>query len=334
MPTRALITGCAGFVGSHLAEYLVEHTDWDITGMHRWNEPTDNLDVLAPMANADERFHLIWGDLNDAHSMRDVVRTIRPDYVFHLAAQSFPLTSFRAPVDTLQTNICGTVNLLEALRDYARTAWIHVCSSSEVYGQVKKENLPITEDCPFAPASPYSISKVGTDMVGQLWAQAYQMRIMVTRMFSHTGPRRGDVFMESSFAKQIAMIEVGQMDGPVRVGNLKSLRTIADVRDAVRAYHMLLTVDPQPGEVYNIGGDRTCTVGGILEDLFAIAGHNPGYVIDEQRLRPVDADLQVPDCTKFKTHTGWKPEIKLEQTLHDLLTYWRKRVKTGPCLIR
>ncbi len=335
--SKVLITGITGFVGSHLAEYLLANTDWNIVGMMRWNSRLDNIQNLIPLANEGRRFELLNGDLRDPASLREVVRTAKPDFVFHLAAQSYPLTSFTAPCDTLETNIQGTVNLLEAVREYAPKAWVHVCSSSEVYGRVSSDNLPITEDCPFHPASPYGVSKMGADLMGQLYAQAYGMRIMVTRMFTHTGPRRGDVFMESSFAKQIAMIEVGQMEPPVRVGNLKSLRTVADVRDAVRAYHLLLTHNPQPGEVYNIGGVHTCTAGDILEALFDAAGLPKGSVwsaVDKSRLRPVDADAQVPDCSKFIAHTGWAPEIPFEQTMRDLLEYWRARVKTEASLIR
>ena len=333
MPT-ALITGVTGFVGSHLAEYLLKRTDWQIAGMMRWNSRLDNIQNLIPLANEGGRFELLNGDLRDSASLRGIMRTVKPDFVFHLAAQSYPLTSFTAPCDTLETNIQGTVNLLEAVREYAPEAWVHVCSSSEVYGRVSADNLPITEDCPFHPASPYSVSKVGADLMGQLYAQAYGLRVMVTRMFTHTGPRRGDVFMESSFAKQIAMIEVGQMEPPVRVGNLKSLRTVTDVRDAVRAYHLLLTHNPQPGEVYNIGGLHTCTAGEILFALFDAAGCKPDVVVDKSRLRPVDADAQVPDCSKFITHTGWAPQIPFEQTMRDLLEYWRARVKTEASIIR
>ena len=281
--STALITGITGFVGSHLAEYLLVNTSWNVVGMMRWNSRLDNIQNLIPLANEDKHFELLNGDLRDPSSLREVVRTAKPDFVFHLAAQSYPLTSFTAPCDTLETNIQGTVNLLEAVREYAPEAWVHVCSSSEVYGRVSADNLPITEDCPFHPASPYSVSKVGADLMGQLYAQAYGLRIMITRMFTHTGPRRGDVFMESSFAKQIAMIEVGQMKPPVRVGNLNSLRTIADVRDAVRAYYLLLTHDPQPGEVYNIGGVHTCTAGDILEALFKAADSTPYWVVDGSR---------------------------------------------------
>lgn len=331
---RALITGVAGFVGSHLAEFLLANTDWDIIGLTRWSDPVDNLDNLIPEINRGGRMQLVYGDLRDAQSLRAALREQpRPDYVFHLAAQSYPLTSFTAPADTLETNTIGTLNLLETVRWRNRDAWVHVCSSSEVYGKVSATDLPIRETCPFHPASPYAISKVGADLLGRHYAEAYGMNVVVTRMFTHTGPRRGDVFAESSFAKQIAMIEAGQMRAPIRVGNLNSLRTVADVRDAVRAYHMALTVDPK-SDVYNIGGDHTCTVGEILDELQRQAGTNHAVEVDPSRLRPVDADLQVPDCSKFAARTGWKPEIAFEKTMADLLAYWRGKVKARPALIR
>lgn len=331
---RALITGISGFVGSHLAEYLLANTDWDVFGLTRWNDPTDNLESLIPRINRRDRVHLLYADIRDALSVREAIRQARPDYVFHLAAQSYPQTSFTAPSDTLETNVHGTLHVLEAIREHANHAWVHVCSSSEVYGRVPKDRLPIKEDCPFYPASPYSISKAGTDLLGKFYADAYGLRTLTTRMFTHTGPRRGDVFAESSFAKQIAMIEHGQLEPVVRVGNLNSLRTVTDVRDAVRAYHMLLTVNPLPGEVYNIGGSYSCTVGEILETLFKVAGRKYEIAIDSDRLRPLDADLQVPDCSKFTHHTGWKPEIPFHQTLSDLLDFWRAKVKRGAPLQR
>ena len=229
---RALITGVTGMVGSHLAEYLVEHTDWDVVGLCRWRSPLDNLAGLVPLINKRERVSLVYGDLRDTLSIQTAVEKARPDYVFHLAAQSFPRTSFDAPLDTLDTNVQGTVRVLDAIKSVNPAAHIHVCSSSEVFGRVPKEKLPIDEECSFHPASPYAISKVGTDMVGRFYAEAYGMKVQVTRMFTHTGPRRGDIFAESSFAKQIAMIERGLIAPTVMVGNLDSLRTIADVRDA------------------------------------------------------------------------------------------------------
>ena len=207
---------------------------------------------------------------------------------------------------------------------------IHVCASSEVFGRVSKEMLPIKEDCTFHPASPYAISKVGTDLLGRYYAEAYDMCVMTTRMFTHTGPRRGDVFAESTFAKQIAMIEAGHQDPVIKVGNLDSLRTWSDVRDAVRAYHMLVTKDPVPGEYYNIGGSYSCSVGQMLQYLISLSSvKNISVETDPSRLRPIDADLQVPDTTKFRNHTGWSPSIPFEKTMKDLLNFWRQKVASG-----
>lgn len=331
MKTRALITGITGMVGSHLADYLLENTDWDIYGMCRWRSPLDNVQQLLGRANKKDRVYFIYGDLCDYISLQNAVEESRPDYVFHLAAQSYPATSFNSPIQTLDTNILGTERLLEALRKCSGiNTIIHVCSSSEIFGRVSKEKLPINEECSFHPASPYAISKTGTDLVGRFHAEAYGQKIVVTRMFTHTGPRRGDVFAESTFAKQIAMIEQGMIPPIVKTGNLDSLRTWADVRDAVRAYFMLVTVNPIPGEYYNIGGTYTCTIREMLDYLFSIStAKNIKVETETSRLRPLDADLQVPDTKKFKTHTGWEPEIPFEKTMQDLLDYWRGRVKSG-----
>ena len=258
-------------VGSHLAEFLLEKTDWDVIGMCRWRSPLDNLANIAHRINSKDRVSLLYGDLRDTMSIQKVVADAKPDYVFHLAAQSFPRTSFDSPLDTMDTNVQGTVRVLDALKQHAPKAVIHVCASSEVFGRVPKEKLPIDEECTFHPASPYAISKVGTDLVGRFYAEAYGMTVMTTRMFTHTGPRRGDVFAESTFAKQIAMIEHNRIPPIVKVGNLQSLRTVADVRDAVRAYYMLVTVNPTPGAYYNIGGTHSCTVKDILDTLISFS---------------------------------------------------------------
>ena len=328
MKKKALITGITGMVGSHLAEYLLKNTDWDIVGMLRWRSPLDNISNLVSKINSSDRVSLVYADLRDTLSIDVAVSQSRPDYVFHLAAQSYPKTSFDAPLDTLDTNIQGTVRVLDAVKKHTPGAIVHVCSSSEVYGRVSKDKLPINEDCSFHPASPYAISKVGTDLVGRYYAEAYGLCVMTTRMFTHTGPRRGDVFAESTFAKQIAMIENGLIRPVVKVGNLDSLRTIADVRDAVKAYYMLVTVNPQIGESYNIGGEYTCTVGDILNYLISLSSvKNIKIEVDVERIRPIDADLQIPDPSKFMKHTGWTPEIPFEKTMFDLLEYWRDRIK-------
>jgi len=328
MTKRALITGITGMVGSHLVDYLIDHTDWDVVGMCRWRSPLDNIEHLVPRINRKDRIQLLYGDLRDYHSIHDVVDKSRPDYVFHLAAQSFPRTSFESPLDTLETNVQGTANVLEALRKIKSDAVTHVCASSEVFGRVSEEKVPIDEECTFHPASPYAISKVGTDLIGRFYAEAYGMTVMTTRMFTHTGPRRGDVFAESTFAKQIAMIERDLIAPVVKVGNLESLRTFADVRDAVRAYYLLVTHNPVRGEYYNIGGTYSCTIGQMLKTLISMSPAKDHIKIetDSERLRPIDADLQVPNTAKFCKHTGWKTEISFEKTMQDLLDYWRGRV--------
>ena len=671
---NVLITGITGMVGSHLADFLIEHTDWNIYGMCRWRSPLDNVGHLLDRANRKDRVHFISGDLCDYVSLVNAVEESSPDYVFHLAAQSYPSTSFTAPIQTLDTNILGTERLLEALRRCPGIdPIIHVCSSSEVFGRVPREKLPIGEECSFHPASPYAISKTGTDLVGRFHAEAYGQKVVITRMFTHsvskwtpviikdsksglidvkyiseirksqkrggylsgklmedgtqiwdlsrndldvwndgewtkikhischplnghqllevasrcgvvdvtdnhsliddkglsvkakdlvkgskvkiaplpqieitempdelawfygffvaegcvtggkmridsgdidklkkakdillkylgmdssiaksedkmyrlsvrkpfnlakrfyedcyasdrnkkipkiilnanketkisflrgynagdgdqnnkiksefyrfktkspilatglcllientlgvkyrihlehrekvryfeircltqldtdngkwllkddnaitsinpleyseevwdletenhwfhagiggnivhnTGPRRGDVFAESTFAKQIAMIEQGMIPPVVKTGNLQSLRTWSDVRDAVRAYYMLVTINPMPGAYYNIGGTFSCTVEDMLSHLISISTCRDSIRIETEpaRLRPLDADLQVPDTAKFRAHTGWKPEISFEKTMQDLLDYWRGRVNAG-----
>lgn len=324
----AFITGITGMVGSHLADYLLENTDWDIYGLVRWNDKMDNIEHLMGRINKKDRIELVYGDINDLSSLLVCFSNTKPDYVFHLAAQSYPKTSFDSPLETLETNILGTAKVLDAIKHLGLDPIVHVCASSEVFGRVPKEFLPIHEDITFHPASPYAISKVGTDLVGRFYAEAYGMTVMTTRMFTHTGPRRGDVFAESTFAKQIAMIEAGLIPPVLKVGNLDSLRTWSDVRDAVKAYYMLVTKNPIAGEYYNIGGSYSCSIKDMLNYLLSLSTRSDIIVVtDPERLRPIDADLQVPDTSKFRNHTGWEPTITFEKTMKDLLEYWRQMVK-------
>jgi GDP-mannose 4,6-dehydratase len=318
---KVLITGITGMVGSHLAEYLVSSfPEMDVHGLVRWRSPLRNVQKILP------RIKLHQGDLRDLNSLVLLLRELRPDRIHHLAAQSYVDMSFTAPADTLNSNIIGTVNLMDAVRIVGISPRIHICSSSEVYGQVKPEEVPITETTPFRPASPYAVSKVGEDMIAFQYGISYKLDLVRTRMFTHTGPRRGDVFAESSFARQIAEIELDRQKGPVRVGNLNSVRTLADVRDAVRAYKLLLDKCPA-GEVYNIGGKETMTVGDILETLKSLARVPIEHVVDPARLRPSDVTLQIPDTSKFHGATGWQPKIPASQTLRDLLDYQRDCVR-------
>lgn len=322
MVQRVLITGITGMVGSHLADYILEnHPDVGVHGLVRWRSPLDNIQHLL------SQVVLRHGDLCDLGAMCWIT-DIGYDLVFHLAAQSFVPFSFTIPAETLRTNIIGTDNLLCAFLSSGQNSSIHICGSSEEYGQVGEDDVPITEDCPLRPASPYGVSKVGEDMLGLQYYLSYGMKIIRTRAFTHTGKRRGSAFCASSFAKQIAMIETRKADNPIHVGNLDSVRTWADVRDIVRAYWLTLE-KCEYGEVYNIGGDRTATVGEVLEILKDLARCKIEHVVDPNLLRPSDVTLQIPDTTKFRDATGWEPEIPLEETLLDLLDYWRVKVRHG-----
>ncbi len=318
---RVFITGITGMVGSHMADYILErHPGVEVHGLVRWRSPLENIEGILP------RIRLHYGDLRDLHSLQVILDRVRPDRVFHLAAQSYVPTSFDAPADTLTTNVIGTVNLLDAVRLLKLEPLIHICSSSEVYGQVTPDEVPIRETNPMRPASPYAVSKVGEDMLALQYFLSYRMHTIRTRMFTHTGPRRGDVFAESTFALQIAEIEAGIRPNPVHVGNLDSVRTVIDVRDAARAYWLLLE-KCRPGEVYNIGGERTLTVGEILGLLKGMTKTKIEHAVDPARLRPSDVTLQIPDTSKFRAETGWKPEKTVEQTLEDLLDYHRARIR-------
>ena len=324
---KALITGFTGMVGSHLADYLLKNTNWKIYGACRWRSPLDNIIHLSNEINKKKRIELKYFDLTDYTSIEKTLKEIKPDYIFHLAAQSFPKASFEIRELTYDTNILGTDRLLNSIKDLKLDPIIHICSSSEVYGKVLKKDLPINEKNSFHPASPYAISKIGTDYIGKYYFEAFKLKILITRMFTHTGPRRTDFFAESTFAKQIALIEKGLQKKEILVGNLNSLRTIADVRDAVRAYFMLVTKKPIFGEDYNIGGNYSCKVGDILKFLLKNSKvKNIAIKVDKDRLRPIDADLQIPSTIKFRKHTKWKPIYKFENTMLDLLNYWRNRI--------
>ena len=323
---KVLITGITGFVGSHLADYILSYFPGvEILGLLRWRAPKDNIKhILA-------KIKFCYGDLLDLSSLKTILAENRPDAIFHLAAQSYVDFSFRAPVATLDTNVIGAANLLEAIRDLKLSAQydpiVHICSSSEVYGQVKKDEVPIKEDNPFRPASPYAVSKVGEDMLAYQYWLSWGIKTIRTRMFTHTGPRRGEVFAESTFAKQIAAIEAGLAPPVVKVGNLDSIRTFLDVRDAVKAYWLLVN-KCTPGEVYNIGGVETMTVGEMLDKLLKLSKNkNITVKVEPSRLRPSDVTLQIPSIDKFVKVTNWKPKIKFDKTLEDLLNYWRDYLK-------
>jgi len=319
---RTLITGICGFVGSHLADYILEnYPDVEIYGLKRWRSPMDNI------RHIENKLNLYDGDLHDLSSMLSMIEKIRPDVVFHLASQSFVPYSYAVPTDTLTTNVIGTANLLEAVRIAKIDPIIHICSSPEVYGQPDEKDIPMTEECPLRPVSPYAVGKVGEDMLGHMYYQAYGIKTIISRAFAHEGPRRGEPFAVSWFAKQIVRIEKGLQQPIVRVGNLNSVRTYMDVRDTVRAY-WLLAEKGKSGEAYNIAGSETMSLSEVLNLLLSMSpvGKRAKAKMDKNLLRPIDVTLQIPDDSKFRQLTGWEPEIPFRQTLEDVLQYWRERV--------
>lgn len=305
-------------VGSHMADFLIDKAE--VIGLKRWRSPMDNVKHL------EGKVKFVDGDLKDLSCLIKLMEE-KPDIIYHFAAQSYVPISYTMPSETLQDNILGTLNLLEAVRLTGIDPVICIASSSEVYGQVTQEDIPIKETCPLRPVSPYALSKVAEDLLGYQYFQAYGMKIIRSRLFTHTGPRRGEVFAESSFAKQIALIEKGKQEPVIKVGNLESIRTWLDVRDAIKAYWLMK--DCPVGEVYNIGGNFTTSINDVINYLGAdslIRFNDFRHEVDKSRLRPADVTLQIPDSSKFRIQTGWKPEIPFETTMVDLLNYWRERV--------
>jgi GDP-mannose 4,6-dehydratase len=322
---KVLITGITGFVGSHMADYLLKNVpDVKIFGMRRWRSRFENVSHLYQLDNVT----FLEGDLSDRSSISKILYEVEPDVVYHFAAQSFPESSFKTPTYTLNTNVIGTTNLLEELRlaqeRIMLSPVIVSVSSSEVYGNPEPDEVPIKETNPIRAANPYSISKVGHDLMSQYYYDAFNLKIIITRMFSHEGKRRGKIFALSSFAYQVVQNEKGLGDYTIKHGNLDSVRTYNHIDDAVHAYW--LAVDKcDYGEVYNIGGDYTCTVGDALDMLISRSTVKDKLkkVLDPDRVRPTDITLQIPDSTKFREKTGWKPTKGLEEICDDLLDYWR-----------
>lgn len=316
---RVLITGVSGFVGSHMVEYLLKKGNIEIYGLRRWQDRTDNIEHLK------DKFITVEGDITDGISMRRIINNIQPDKIFHLAAQSFVPTSWKAPEETLTTNIIGTLKIFEAVSDSGINPDIQIACSSEEYGLVYSEEMPVKEDNALRPLSPYAVSKVACDYLGYQYYQSYGLRIFRTRAFNHEGPRRGEVFVTSNFAKQIAEIEKGKKEPIIFVGNLNSKRDWSDVRDIVNAY-WLVTERGKPGEIYNIASGKSRTVKEMLDILLSFSKVKIKIKLDQTRMRPSDAETLEGDCTKFKKVTGWKPKISFKETLKDTLNYWREKI--------
>ena len=346
---RVLITGVTGMAGSHLAEYiLANHPEVELYGMCRWRSRMDNLadladqgklntrplegrvttpEMLAEHSEAD-KLNLVYGELNDFLAMHTVIAAVRPDRIFHLAAQSFVPASWSAPAETLQTNVIGQVHLFEAVRTAGLDPLIHVAGSSEEYGLVYPDELPIKETNPLRPLSPYAVSKVAQENLAWQYHKSYGLRTVVTRGFNHEGPRRGEVFVTSSFAKLIALIECGLKNPPVLyVGDLSSERDWTDARDMARAY-WLVSEHGIAGEVYNLGSGVRRSVKEMLALLLTMTEGHIEVQQDPARLRPSDVRVLQADSSKFRALTGWRPEIPFERMMRDSLDWWRRQVKT------
>jgi len=320
---RVLVTGVTGFAGSHLVDFMLERGDVEIWGIQRWRSRTENIEHFR------DRIHLLECDLRDAESTRDTIERVRPDWIFHLAAQSFVPTSWRAPTESLTTNVLGQLHVFEACRRTGISPRIQIACSSEEYGMVHEDELPIKESNPLRPLSPYAVSKVTQDLLAYQYFMSYQTDVVRTRGFNHEGPRRGPVFVASDFAKQVADIEAGRRPPVIHVGNLEARRDFTDVRDMVRACWLALE-KCEPGEVYNICSGRAWRISDVLEVLLGMTKVKIEVRQDPKRLRPSDVPVLLGDPSKFTARTGWQPAIPFERTLADMLEYWRRAEPAGP----
>ena len=318
---RALITGISGSGGSYLAEYTLNNRPGvEVHGISRWHSTSTskNLEEISKQIQVHEC------DLNDFGSILSVLKKVKPDYLFHLASHANVRACFDTPLAVLQNNIMGTANLLEAIRYSDIHPKIQICSTSEVYGQVDPKNVPIKEDCPLNPSSPYAVSKTTQDFLGYTYFKNRNMDIIRTRMFAYLNPKRADLF-STSFAKQVARIEKG-LQKELLHGNLDSTRTIIDVRDAMESYWIALEKG-KSGEIYNIGGEKVIKVGEFLDVLKDLATCEIPSRLDPSLLRPTDVTLQIPDTTKFRKETGWIPKYSFEESVEHLLDYCRSELK-------
>jgi GDP-4-dehydro-6-deoxy-D-mannose reductase len=318
---RALITGITGFAGSHLAEYiLAEQPGVEVYGTFRWRSRMDNVEHL------DRKVKLVEADLRDYSSMHHALEVSRPDVIFHLAAQSFVPSSWNAPNDTIVTNVTGQTNLFEVIRTLKLDPVVQIACSSEQYGLVLPDEVPIKETNPLRPLSPYAVSKVAQDYLGYQYHQSYGLKVVRTRGFNHTGPRRGHVFVTSNFCSQVAAIELGFQEPVIRVGNIEAIRDFTDVRDMVRAYWLAVT-RAKPGEVYNIASGKGIRIRDMLDLVLSFSRVDVKIEVDPDRLRPSDVEILIGDSSKFRADTGWEPRIPFEQTVQDLLDYWRRTLR-------
>jgi GDP-4-dehydro-6-deoxy-D-mannose reductase len=315
---RVLITGITGPVGSFLADYLLTLPDLEIHAFKRWRSDP------RPIAHLTDKVVIHEGDIEDAFSVDRAVAAVLPDRVFHLAAQSYPSASWDAPILTMRANLEGTLNLLEALRRHTPRARLHIAGTSAEYGFVRPDEVPIREDHPLRPSSPYGVSKVAAELSGLQYFDNYGTHVVVTRSFNHVGPRQGDRCAIQTFCRQMAAIEAGRQEPVIRVGNLESRRDFSHTRDVARALWLLLE-HGQPGQVYNLCSGSAVRIGDIVQ-LVVERGQVPVQVeVDPARLRPSDEPILLGDNSKLRAVTGWQPTIGIAEIVEELLAYWREQ---------
>ncbi len=317
---RALITGISGFVGSHLAEYLLAHTDWQVAGTVYGQ--LDNITHLR------DRLALYPAELSRPEVTRFVLEQTRPDYIFHLAAQPIPALSNLDPWFTLENNIRAQLNVLETVVQLGLASRVLVVGSSEEYGQIDPADVPVDENAPLRPTTPYGVSKITQDFLGLQYFQSHRVATVRIRPFNHIGPRQRQGFVAPDFAVQIAEIEAGKRPPEVKVGNLDVARDFSDVRDIVRGYYLALTKG-EPGEVYNMGAEKAYPIQFLLDTLIRLSGHEVKVVQEPGRTRANNVPVVMANCQKIRERTGWRAEISLERSLADVLAYWRDQVQTG-----
>ena len=317
---RVLITGITGFAGSHLADYILENQpEVKLYGLIRWRSPMENILHIR------DKIELHEGDLKDIVSLKKCLSEIKPDRIFHLAAQSYVPFSWKCPSETFSINALGQINLFEAVLSLKLSPRIQVAGTSEEYGLVSPDEIPMKETNPLRPLSPYAVSKIAQDFLAWQYYKSYGLKTVRTRGFNHTGPRRGEVFICSNFARQIAEIEKGKKEPVIYVGNLEAKRDFTDVRDTVRGYWLCLEKGKH-GDVYNVGTGKPYSMQEILDLLLSMSKVKVKTKLDPARLRPSDVPVLYSDCTKLKELTGWEPKIPFKKSLEDLLEYWRERI--------
>jgi len=313
---RALVTGATGFAGSHLIEMLAADRDVEIWGAYHHTPPA------ADMARV---MHAVECDVRDGTVVRALLADLRPNWIFHLAGQSDVGGSWSLAWPTIEANVRGQLNIFEAMIQTALDARVLVVGSNNEYGLVRPEDLPIDEETPLRPDTPYGVSKVAQDLLGLQFYLSHRLRAVRVRSFNYIGTRQDSKFVAAAFARQIAEIEAGLRDPVIHVGNLDAERDFTDVRDMVRAYRLALE-HGLDGEVYNVGSGRSVPVRRLLDILLGQARRAIAVRPDPARMRPSDVPRSMADITRFRAATGWEPKIPLEQTLHDILEYWRAYV--------